>query len=88
MYNQSDKRKEKVDATALCGEDYSASSSSGTSTGTSDPTTEIKIGNYTYPVFNQGSYPNTTKHGGDTISQAGCGLCSLTVCVGGLLEKS
>ncbi len=28
MYNQSDKRKEKVDATALCGEDYSASSSS------------------------------------------------------------
>lgn len=34
MYNQSDKRKEKVDATALCGEDYSASSSSGTSTGT------------------------------------------------------
>ena len=36
MYNQSDKRKEKVDATALCGEDYSASSSSGTSTGTSE----------------------------------------------------
>ena len=36
MYNQSDKRKEKVDATALCGEDYSASSSSGTSTGTSN----------------------------------------------------
>ncbi len=87
MYNQSDKRKEKVDATALCGEDYSASSSSGTSTGTSDPATEIKIGNYTYPVFNQGSYPNTTKHGGDTISQAGCGLCSLTVCVGGLTGK-
>lgn len=87
MYNQSDKRKEKVDATALCGEDYSASSPSGTSTGTSDPATEIKIGNYTYPVFNQGSYPNTTKHGGDTISQAGCGLCSLTVCVGGLTGK-
>lgn len=34
MYNQSDKRKEKVDATDLCGEDYSSSSSSGTSTGT------------------------------------------------------
>lgn len=63
MYNQSDKRKEKVDATALCGEDYSASSPSGTSTGTSDPATEIKIGNYTYPVFNQGSYPNTTECG-------------------------
>lgn len=31
MYNQSDKRKEKVDATALCGEDYSASSNNSTS---------------------------------------------------------
>lgn len=86
-YNQSDKRNKKVDATALCGENYSPSSSGATSTGTSDPATEIKIGNYTYSVFNQGSYPNTTKHGGSTISQAGCGLCSLTVCVGGLTGK-
>lgn len=86
-YNQSDKRNKKVDATDLCGENYSSSSSSGTSTGTSNPATEIKIGDYTYPVFNQGSYPYTTKHGGDTISQAGCGLCSLTVCVGGLTGK-
>lgn len=31
MYNQSDKRKEKVDATALCGEDYSSSSNNSTS---------------------------------------------------------
>lgn len=87
MYNQSDKRKEKVDATDLCGENYSSSSSSGTSTGTSDPATEIKIGNYTYPVFNQCDFPYTTNHGGDTIRNAGCGLVSLTVCVGGITGK-
>lgn len=84
LYNQSDDRKEKVSGMDLCGKSYTSSTSSGSiSTGTSAPATEIKIGNYTYPVFNQGNY-GQTKHGGSTIAQAGCGLCSLTTVVGGI----
>lgn len=87
IYNQSDDRKEKVSGQDLCGENYSSSAASGNiSEGTSSPTKEIKIGNYTYPVFSQGNY-GRTKHGGDTIAQAGCGLCSLTTVVGGITGR-
>lgn len=86
-YNQSDDRKEKVTGMDLCGESYSSSSSSSiTSTGTSSPAKEIKVGRYKYPVFNQGNYGQTV-HGGYTIAQAGCGLCSLTTVVGGVTNK-
>lgn len=87
-YNQSGDRNKKVSAADLCGENYSGSSSSGSiSEGTSSPTSEIKIGNYTYPVFAQGDY-GQTKHGGDTIAEAGCGLCSLTTVVGGITSRN
>lgn len=87
IYNQSDDRKEKVSGQDLCGENYSSSSSSGNiSEGTSSPAKEIKIGNYTYPVFNQGNY-GQTKHGGSSIAVAGCGLCSLTTVVGGITGR-
>lgn len=88
IYNQSEDRKEKVSGQDLCGENYSSSSSSGNiSEGTSAPAKEIKIGNYTYPVFNQGNY-GQTKHGGSTIATAGCGLCSLTTVVGSITGKN
>lgn len=86
-YNQSEDRKEQVTGMDLCGKSYTSStSSSGTSTGTSKPTTEIKIGEYTYPVFDQRSY-GQTKHGGDTIARAGCGLVSLTTVVGSITGR-
>lgn len=83
LYNQSDDRKEKVTGMDLCGTSYSSSTSGTISTGTSSAATEIKVGNYTYPVFSQGNYGQTS-HGGSTIAQAGCGLCSLTTVVGGI----
>lgn len=87
-YNESDDRNEKVSGSELCGEGYASTSSySGSfSEGTSAPATEIKIGNYTYPVFAQGNY-GQTRHGGQTIAVAGCGLCSLTTVVGGITGR-
>lgn len=88
-YNQSEDRTKPVSGMDLCGSSYSSSnsSSSSTSSGTSSPTIEIKIGSYKYPVFAQSKY-GQTKHGGDTIAAAGCGLCSLTTVVGGITGKS
>lgn len=81
-YNESDDRKEKVDASAFCGTSSNSNSSSGTSSGTTTPSTEIKINGKTYPVFNQNNY-GSTNHGGSSIAGAGCGLCSITTVIGG-----
>ena len=86
LYNQSDARKEKVTGMDLCG--TSQVTSYNINTGTSNSAASIKIGSYTYPVFNQLDYTQTTKHGGQTIAQAGCGLCCLTTVVGGITNKN
>lgn len=86
-YNQSDDRKEKVSQESLCGKSYTSSSDTSNQ-GTSVAASQIKIGNYTYPVYTQGNMQNTTKHGGDLISNAGCGLCSLTVVINGIKGTS
>lgn len=84
MYNQSDKRKEKVDATALCGEDYSTSNSNKSGKGKVISTSNVNSTGYTgiYESRTTGRKFKEYKQNGNSyvfrydISSVGCSWSS------------